>query len=73
MKTDDVQSEIDDLRAEINRHNYLYYVLDSPEISDADYDSLMKKLRRLEEEFPQYLTPESPTQRVGAPPWRLSG
>ncbi|MDD4923428.1 MAG: NAD-dependent DNA ligase LigA [Dehalococcoidales bacterium] len=73
MKTDDVQSEIEDLRAEINRHNYLYYVLDSPEISDADYDSLMQKLRRLEEEFPQYLTPESPTQRVGAPPLEAFG
>jgi DNA ligase (NAD+) len=60
MKTDDVQSEIEALRAEINRHNYLYYVLDSPEISDADYDAMMQKLRRLEEEFPQYLTPESP-------------
>ena len=73
MKTDDVQSEIEDLRAEINRHNYLYYVLDSPEISDAEYDSLMQKLRRLEEEFPQYLTPESPTQRVGAAPLEAFG
>jgi DNA ligase (NAD+) len=73
MKTNDVQSEIDNLRAEINRHNYLYYVLDSPEISDEEYDLLMQKLRRLEEEFPQFLTPESPTQRVGAAPLEAFG
>jgi DNA ligase (NAD+) len=73
MKMNDVQSEIDNLRAEINRHNYLYYVLDSPEISDDEYDSLMQKLRHLEEEFPQFLTPESPTQRVGAAPLEVFG
>ncbi len=73
MKTDDVQSEIENLRAEIDRHNYLYYVLDAPEISDAEYDELMQKLRRLEDEFPQYLTPESPTQRVGAAPLEAFG
>jgi DNA ligase (NAD+) len=73
MKINDIQSEIENLRAEINRHNYLYYVLDSPEISDAEYDALMQKLRRLEEEFPQFLTPESPTQRVGAAPLEAFG
>ena len=66
METDDIKSEIECLRAEIERHNYLYYVLDAPEISDAEYDVLMQKLRRLEQQFPQFLTPESPTQRVGA-------
>jgi DNA ligase (NAD+) len=73
MKINDIQSEIENLRAEINRHNYLYYVLDSPEISDAEYDALMQKLRRLEEEFPQFLTPESPTQRGGAAPLEAFG
>ncbi|NLL90328.1 MAG: NAD-dependent DNA ligase LigA, partial [Dehalococcoidales bacterium] len=68
METDDIKSEIECLRAEIERHNYLYYVLDAPEISDAEYDGLMQKLRRLEQQFPQFLTPESPTQRVGAAP-----
>ncbi|MBI2846658.1 MAG: NAD-dependent DNA ligase LigA [Chloroflexi bacterium] len=56
------------LRREINRHNYLYYALNSPEISDAEYDELMKGLRKLEEQYPQLITPDSPTQRVGATP-----
>ena len=58
---------IEQLRSEINRHNYLYYVLDSPEISDADYDALMNELKGLEEQYPELVTPDSPTQRVGAP------
>ena len=65
---DEVKERIEKLRAEINRHNYLYYVLDSPEISDAEYDDLMRKLKQLEEQYPQFLTPDSPTQRVGAAP-----
>lgn len=73
MKIDDVKAEIERLRAEINRHNYLYYVLDSPEISDAEYDRLMSRLRQLEEQYPQFLTPESPTQRVGAEPEEAFG
>ena len=56
------------LRREINRHNYRYYVLDDPEIPDAEYDRLMRELRRLEEEHPHLVTPSSPTQRVGAAP-----
>ena len=56
------------LRTEINRHNYRYYVLDSPEVSDAEYDALMRELRELEERYPQLLTADSPTQRVGAAP-----
>src|SRR3990170_612220 len=56
------------LREEINRHNYLYYILDSPEISDAEYDRLMRELEGLEKQFPDLVTPDSPTQRVGAPP-----
>ena len=64
---------IDQLRAEINHHNYRYYVLDSPEISDAEYDELMRELKQLEEKYPQFLTPDSPTQRVGAAPVEAFG
>ena len=56
------------LRDEINYHNYRYYVLDQPVISDAEYDRLMQELTRLEGEHPELVTPDSPTQRVGAPP-----
>jgi DNA ligase (NAD+) len=67
------KQRIEQLRAEINYHNYRYYVLDSPEISDAEYDDLMKELKQLEEEYPQFLTPDSPTQRVGAAPVEAFG
>ncbi len=53
------------LREEIDRHNYLYFVLDAPEVTDAEYDSLMRELLRLEEEHPSLRTKDSPTQRVG--------
>ena len=56
------------LRDDINLHNYRYYVLDSPLDSDAQYDALMRELRALEEAHPELVTPESPTQRVGAAP-----
>lgn len=56
------------LREKINHHNYRYYVLDDTEISDGEYDRLMVELRRLEENHPSLVTPESPTQRVGASP-----
>jgi DNA ligase (NAD+) len=65
---DVVEKEITGLRAEINRHNYLYYVLDRPEITDAEYDRLMRRLEALEREFPGLITPDSPTQRVGEGP-----
>jgi len=71
--SDKVKAKIEKLRAEINRHNYRYYVLDSPEISDAEYDSLMRELKRLEEKYPQFLTPDSPTQRIGAAPLEAFG
>ena len=64
---------IGELRALVRHHSYRYYVLDSPEISDAEYDQLMKELQRLEEEYPQFLTPDSPTQRVGAAPVEAFG
>lgn len=62
---DDVKSRIDKLRREIEHHTYQYYALDSPEISDAAFDSLMRELRELESQNPQYIDPTSPTQRVG--------
>ena len=56
------------LRDEIERHNYLYYVLDAPEIPDSEYDKLFRELERLEAEYPQLVTADSPTRRVGAAP-----
>jgi DNA ligase (NAD+) len=64
----DIQNKIDELRKQINYHINRYFVLDSPEISDAEYDGLMQQLRKLEAEYPQFLTPDSPSQRVGAAP-----
>ena len=61
----DVQKEILRLRREIEHHNKLYYVLDAPVISDYDYDMLMNRLKALEAEHPELVTPDSPTQRVG--------
>ncbi len=62
------EKRINELRDQINYHNYLYYVLDSPEISDAEYDRLMQELVDREKAYPDLVTPDSPTQRVGAPP-----
>jgi DNA ligase (NAD+) len=70
---DEAKAKIEQLKAEINRHNYRYYVLDSPEISDAEYDGLMRELKQLEEKHPELLTPDSPTQRVGAAPVEAFG
>src|SRR3954453_2796623 len=56
------------LRDELRRHEHLYYVLDKPEISDADYDQLMRRLQKLESQHPELITPDSPTQRVGGKP-----
>ena len=64
----DVQARLDELRAELNHHLYRYHVLDDPEISDAAYDRLYDELKALEDEYPDLITPDSPTQRVGAPP-----
>ncbi len=63
-----IQQQIDELRREINHHNYRYHALDDPQISDAQFDDLMRRLRDLEEKHPELVVPESPTQRVGAPP-----
>lgn len=64
----DVEKQIAELREQIEKHNYAYYVLDQPSISDAEYDELMRKLMELEEQYPQYKTPDSPSQRVGGAP-----
>src|SRR3972149_3500785 len=68
-----VKVRIEQLRKEINEHNYRYYVLDSPVISDAEYDALMVQLKELEAQYPQLITPDSPTQRVGAAPVEAFG
>jgi DNA ligase (NAD+) len=70
---DEIKARIEKLRAEINYHNRLYFTQDSPEISDAEYDALMRELKKLEEEYPQLMTPDSPTQRVGAAPVEAFG
>jgi DNA ligase (NAD+) len=59
-------ARVEELRQELARHNHRYYVLDDPEVSDADYDALINELRGLETEHPELLTSDSPTQRVGA-------
>jgi DNA ligase (NAD+) len=64
----DVQQRVDKLREQIAYHNYRYYVLDNPEIPDAEYDRLFRNLQVLEEQYPALITPDSPTQRVGAEP-----
>jgi DNA ligase (NAD+) len=63
-----VRLRVEELRSLISYHDYRYYVLDSPEISDAEYDELMRELRALEERYPQLITPDSPTQRVSGQP-----
>jgi DNA ligase (NAD+) len=64
----DAQQRIDELREQVDHHLYRYHVLDDPEISDEQYDRLFDELNALEEEHPDLITPDSPTQRVGAPP-----
>ncbi len=68
MTRKDVKAKIGQLRQLINYHNYRYYVLDDPEIPDSEYDRLLRELQALEAEHPELITPESPTQRVGAQP-----
>lgn len=68
MEKEQARAEIERLREIIRYHDYRYYVLDSPEISDEEYDALMRKLQELEALFPDLVTPDSPTQRVGGKP-----
>ena len=67
-KSEKSRKRIEKLREELRRHEHLYYVMDAPAISDAEYDALMNELKRLEAEYPELLTPDSPTQRVGGKP-----
>ena len=64
----DVEKKVESLREKIRRHEYLYYVLDAPEISDAEFDRLMNELKKLEADHPELVTSDSPTQRVGGKP-----
>ena len=64
----DAKRQIEELREALRRHEHLYYVLDQPEVSDAEYDLLMNRLRELEARNPEYASPDSPTQRVGGKP-----
>ena len=68
MITEALRKKVEKLREGIEYHNYRYYVLDQPEISDAQYDRLMRELEKIEQEYPELLTANSPTQRVGASP-----
>ncbi len=68
-----VRDRARELHAELHEHNYRYYVLDDPAISDAQYDALLRELQELEQHYPELLTPDSPTQRVGAPPVKAFG
>lgn len=63
-----VEEEVRQLREQLEYHNHLYYVLDAPELPDSEYDRLMNRLKQLEKKHPKQVTPESPTQRVGAKP-----
>ncbi len=63
-----VISRVQELREQIHYHNYRYYILDAPTVADAEFDRLLRELERLEEQYPELVTPDSPTQRVGAPP-----
>jgi DNA ligase (NAD+) len=62
------QYNLEHLRDELRRHEHLYYVLDTPEITDAEYDAMMRELKALEEAHPEFASPDSPTQRVGGKP-----
>ena len=68
MQPDRARDRIHDLRTILTEHSYRYYVLDSPTISDAEYDALFRELVDLERQFPEFRAPDSPTARVGAPP-----
>lgn len=67
-KPSKVDKRAEELRTQLRRHEHLYYVMDAPEISDAEYDTLMNELKKLEAEHPELVTPDSPTQRVGGKP-----
>src|SRR3970282_363882 len=63
----------EEIRSQVNYHDYLYFVKDAPEISAAEYDELMRRLRAMEEHYPELITPDSPTQRVSGAPVEAFG
>lgn len=63
-----IQQQLEQLRGQINQYNYQYYVLDDPSVPDAEYDRLLRQLQSLEQQHPEFITPDSPTQRVGDKP-----
>ena len=65
MNKQDAEKRLAELTAEIEQHNYNYYVMDNPTIEDFEYDALMRELRAIEAEYPELLSPNSPSQRVG--------
>ncbi len=73
MVTEEIKKRAKQLRKQIEYHNYRYYILDKPEITDAEYDKLFDELVELEKRFPELVTLDSPTQRVGAPPLEKFG
>ncbi|MCH7548139.1 MAG: NAD-dependent DNA ligase LigA [Candidatus Krumholzibacteriota bacterium] len=68
MPTRPTANDVEDLRLEIEQHNYRYYVLDDPTVSDSEYDRLLRRLTEIEEKCPEFVTPDSPTQKIGAAP-----
>ena len=66
--SESIKARAEELKREINHHNYLYHVLDKPEITDSQFDALLKELLELEKKYPELITPDSPTQRVGGKP-----
>ena len=73
MERYEAERQIEKLRQQLDHHNYRYYVLDDPQITDAEYDQLMRRLQELEAAFPDLITPDSPTQRVGPTPLEAFG
>ena len=68
MVSEEIAARVDRLRELINYHDYRYYVLDEPEIADVEYDRLFRELQQLEEQYPELVTADSPTQRIGGRP-----
>ncbi len=68
MNRREVEKRVEELRRKIRHHDYLYFVLDAPEVTDAEYDALFRDLRDLEESHPDLVTPDSPTQRLAGLP-----
>jgi DNA ligase (NAD+) len=73
MERQEAERQIEQLRQQLHHHNYRYYVLDDPQITDAEYDQLLRRLQELEATFPELIRPDSPTQRVGATPTEAFG